>query len=208
MPVGRPRTFDADEALERAVEVFWRHGYEGASLADLTTAMGMNKPSLYAVFGSKQELFRKAVQRYAEQDMAYARGALDKPTAFDVARSFLSDNVAALTRPDRPGGCLTIQGGLACSSANSAVSEFLAASRLAGEKMLADRFARAVTEGDLPGDADPPALARYVMVVAEGQAVHAAAGVTREQLGQSAEIALRTFAVTTGVVASADDSHK
>jgi len=102
--------------------------------------------------------------------------------------------VAALTRPGRPAGCLSIQGGLSCGSANRAIAEFLAASRLAGEKALAGRFARAVTDGDLPGDADPAALARYLMVVTEGQAVHAAAGISRSQLEQSAEIALRAFA--------------
>jgi len=194
VPGGRPRTFDAEQALDRAVEVFWRQGYEGTSLTDLTTAMGVNRPSLYAVFGSKEDLFRKAFARYAERDMAYARAALGKPTAFEVAQALLRDNAAALTRPGRPAGCLSIQGGLSCGSANRAIAEFLAASRLAGEKALAGRFARAVTDGDLPRDADPAALARYLMVVTEGQAVHAAAGTSRSQLEQSAEIALRAFA--------------
>ena len=194
MPGGRPRTFDAEQALDRAVEVFWRQGYEGTSLTDLTTAMGVNRPSLYAVFGSKEDLFRKAFARYAERDMAYARAALGKPTALEVAQALLRDNVAALTRPGRPAGCLSIQGGLSCGSANRAIAEFLAASRLAGEKALAGRFARAITDGDLPRDADPAALARYLMVVTEGQAVHAAAGISRSQLEQSAEIALRAFA--------------
>lgn len=194
MPGGRPRTFDAEQALDRAVEVFWRQGYEGTSLTDLTTAMGVNRPSLYAVFGSKEDLFRKAFARYAERDMAYARAALGKPTALEVAQALLRDNVAALTRPGRPAGCLSIQGGLSCGSANRAIAEFLAASRLAGEKALAGRFARAITDGDLPRDADPAALARYLMVVTEGQAVHAAAGTSRTQLEQSAEIALRAFA--------------
>jgi AcrR family transcriptional regulator len=193
MPGGRPRTFDEDEALDRAVEVFWRHGYEGASMTDLTAAMGVNKPSLYAIFGSKEALFRRVVARYAERDMAYARAAMAQPTAMEVARTFLHDNVDALTRKDRPPGCLSIQGGLSCSPANASISEFLAASRLGGEIALAERFARAVDEGDLRADTNPAALARYVMVVSEGQAVHAAAGVGRADLEQSAEIAVRSF---------------
>ncbi|MFI6273363.1 TetR/AcrR family transcriptional regulator [Micromonospora zamorensis] len=195
---GRPRGFDADEALERAVEVFWRQGYEGASVSDLTAAMGINKPSLYAAYGGKEELFRKAVARYAEKDMAYARSAFAEPTAYEVVATLLRENVLAVTRPDRPAGCLSIQGGTACSSENAPVAGFLAASRLAGEGALADRFARAVAEGDLPAHADPVALARFVMIVSEGQAVHAAAGVSREDLRQAAEIALAGFAAASG----------
>ncbi|MFY1618299.1 TetR/AcrR family transcriptional regulator [Micromonospora sp. WMMD736] len=199
MPVrGRPRGFDVDEALERALEVFWRQGYEGASMTDLTAAMGINKPSLYAAFGSKEELFRKAVARYAEQDMGYARHAIAQTTAYEVVATLLRENVLAVTRPDRPAGCLSIQGGTACSSENGGVAEFLAASRLAGERALADRFARAVSEGDLPAGVDPAALARFVMSVTEGQAIHAAAGVPREELRQTAEIALGGFAAVSG----------
>jgi AcrR family transcriptional regulator len=198
MPGGRPRTFDADDALERAVEVFWRHGYEGASLHELTAAMGVNKPSLYAVFGSKEELFRRAVARYAEIDMAYARKALEELTARDVLRTLLHDNVDALTQPGRPPGCLSVQGGVSCGPDNAGVAEFLAASRLAGERALADRLARAVDEGDLAATSDPTALARFVMTFSEGQAVHAAAGAQRDQLRQSADIALTALDHATG----------
>jgi AcrR family transcriptional regulator len=178
--------------------VFWRQGYEGASVSDLTAAMGINKPSLYAAYGSKEELFRKVVIRYAEHDLGYARDAIAQPTAYQVVATLLRENVLAVTRPDRPAGCLSIQGGTACSTENTPVAGFLAASRLAGERALADRFTRAVAEGDLPADADPAALARFVMIVTEGHAVHAAAGVSRGDLQQAAEIALAGFAAASG----------
>jgi AcrR family transcriptional regulator len=190
---GRPREFDTEAALDQAVVVFWRHGYEGTSMTELTTAMGINKPSLYAAFGNKEELFRTAVQRYAETDLAYAREALDEPTAYQVAVALFRSNIEAVTRPGRPLGCFWIQGGLACAEVNTSVVDFLAASRLAGEAELATRFERALAEGDLPTDADPAALARFVMTVVEGQAVHAAGGVGRADLERSAAIALRAF---------------
>jgi AcrR family transcriptional regulator len=193
MPVGRPRAFDVDSALDRAVEVFWRHGYEGASLSDLTEAMGINRPSLYAAFGSKEDLFRKAVARYADVDMAYAREALEQPTAYGVAEALLRRQLDALTQPGRPAGCLSIQGGVSSGPANAGIAKFLAASRLAGEAVLTERLARAVAEGDLPEDTDPAALARFLQVVQEGQAVHAAAGVSRDLLEESAEFALRAI---------------
>jgi AcrR family transcriptional regulator len=191
---GRPRGFNLEDGLDRAVEVFWRQGFEGASLSDLTGAMGINRPSLYAAYGDKAALFRRAVARYAETDMEYARVALNRATAVDVARSFLQDNVDAVTRTDRPLGCLTIQGGTACRPENAAVAESLASSRLQGESALAERFDRAVAEGDLRADTDTAALARFVMTVSEGQAVHAAAGVPAEQLHASAEIAVLAVA--------------
>ena len=189
---GRPRGFDADAALDRAVEVFWRRGYEGASLGDLTEAMGINRPSMYAAYGNKEELFRRALARYAEADMAYARKALEESTAYAVIESFLRANADAISRPDRPAGCLSIQGGLA---AGSEIAEFLAAGRLAGEQALAARLARAVDEGDLPPETDPAALARYVMSVSEGNAVHAAAGVGRPALHATVDIALRAVPI-------------
>jgi AcrR family transcriptional regulator len=193
MPGGRPRTFDEDEALDRAVEVFWRQGYEGTSITDLTRAMGVNKPSLYAVYGGKADLFRRVVAHYAEHDMAYAQAALAEPSALRVVHRFLNDNAVALTRADKPPGCLSIQGGLSCSTENQDVAQFLAASRLAGEEAVAGRFRRAIQDGDLPEEADPDALARFLMVISEGQAVHAAAGVSRAALQQTATIAEQAF---------------
>ena len=103
---GRPREFDVDDALDRAVEVFWRQGYEATSLTDLTTAMGINKPSLYAAFGNKEKLFRAALERYTEGPGSYAARAVEEPTARGVAEAFLRGTVEATTRPRSPHGCL------------------------------------------------------------------------------------------------------
>src|SRR5260370_27802311 len=112
--LGRPRGFDADRALDRALAVFWRNGYEGASLPTLTKAMGINRPSLYAAFGNKEALFRKAVDRYERGAAGYAPKALKQPTARQVDAALLEGIVALLTRPRNPGGCLMVQGALAC----------------------------------------------------------------------------------------------
>ncbi|WP_203884071.1 TetR/AcrR family transcriptional regulator [Planotetraspora kaengkrachanensis] len=191
--IGRPRGFDADAALDRALEVFWRQGYEGASLSDLTEAMGINKTSMYAAFGNKRDLFGKVLARYAAVDMAYARDALAAPTARKVAETFLRENAKAVTMPGRPPGCLSIQGGLSCGPDNAEVTETLAQARKGGEVAMRDRFRRAIEDGDLAPENDPDDLARYVMTVSEGLAVHASAGATREELARAVEIALRAF---------------
>ncbi len=192
-PIGRPRGFDADEALERAMVVFWEQGYEGASLTDLTSAMGITKTSMYAAFGNKEELFRKALERYAEGPAAYGARALEQPTARGVATAFLAGSVAASTRPGCPAGCLGVQGSLAAGAAGRTVRDALAAWREEGRSRLRDRFQRAVDEGDLPPDADPGLLARYIMTMANGIAVQAAGGAGRDELQQVADAALRNW---------------
>src|SRR5438046_5943942 len=112
--VGRPRAFDADEALDQALTVFWRKGYEGASLPDLTRAMGINRPSLYAAFGNKEALFRKVLDRYAEGSAACVREALAEPTARSVVEQLLTSAAELFTDPRNPRGCLAVQGALAC----------------------------------------------------------------------------------------------
>ncbi|MBQ1069879.1 TetR/AcrR family transcriptional regulator [Micromonospora sp. D75] len=195
---GRPRAFDEQTVLDRAAEVFWRHGYEGASLSSLTSAMGINRPSLYATFGSKEELFRRAFARYHETNLANARAALEQPTAYAAVESFLRAGADALTADDHPAGCLSIQGGLSCSPENTRISEMLAAGRAATETALEERLSRAAKEGDLPEGVDSRALARFVMALSEGHAVHAAAGASREDLQASVDVAMRVLNLVPG----------
>ncbi|KUL65107.1 MULTISPECIES: TetR/AcrR family transcriptional regulator [Streptomyces] len=191
--IGRPRGFDADEALERAMRVFWEQGYEGASLTDLTSAMGITRTSMYAAFGNKEDLFRRALERYTEGPASYAARALREPTARQVATAFLDGSVRATTRPDCPAGCLGVQGSLAAGAPGRNAREALVAWRDEGVSHLRDRFQRAVGEGDLPPDTDPELLARYLMTVANGIAVQAVGGATRDDLRQVADLALRNW---------------
>lgn len=198
---GRPRQFDLDEALDAAIEVFWRQGYEGTTLDDLTAAIGISKPSLYAAFGDKEATFKRAVVRYAEVDMAYVDAALAEPTARAVAEHFLRSNVLAVTDPAKPPGCLSIQGGLAGSRSDQRIVEFLASGRAQGEARFAERFARAVAAGELDPSEDPAELAKYLYTVTSGIAVQAASGASRAELARVAERALIGFP---GVVTAAE----
>ncbi|MGX1913278.1 TetR/AcrR family transcriptional regulator [Streptomyces phaeochromogenes] len=192
-PIGRPRGFDADEALEHAVRVFWEQGYEGASLTDLTNAMGITRTSMYAAFGNKEDLFRKALERYTEGPASYGARALQEPTARQVAIAFLNGSVRATTRPGCPTGCLGVQGSLAAGDTGSNARDALITWRNEHTSLLRDRFRQAVDEGDLPPDADPEVLARYLMTVANGIAVQAVGGITRDRLQLVADMALQSW---------------
>ncbi|MCD4523677.1 TetR/AcrR family transcriptional regulator [Nocardioides sp. cx-173] len=191
-PIGRPREFDLDEALDRAVEVFWRQGYEATSLTDLTSAMKIGKPSLYAAFGSKEELFRKALDRYTAGPGSYALRAALEPTAKRVAEAFLLGTIAATTRPGSPHGCLGVQAALAASDEGLVVHDLLAEWRDGARAGLEARFRRAREEGDLADGSDPARLARYILTVSNGLAVQAAGGVAPEELRGVVEEALST----------------
>lgn len=188
--LGRPRNFDLDEALDRALVIFWRQGYEGTSLTDLTEAMGIGKPSMYAAFGNKEQLFRKALQRYTAGPGSYGVRALAERTAREVAEAFLRGAAEATTRPQCPQGCLGVQGALATGAAGRPGHDVLVEWRNAVRADLDQRFRRAVTEGDLPGDADTARLAAYVMTVAFGIAVQAATGLTHEELDGVVDMAM------------------
>ncbi|MFE1803079.1 MULTISPECIES: TetR/AcrR family transcriptional regulator [unclassified Streptomyces] len=192
-PIGRPRGFDTEEALERAMRVFWEQGYEGASLTDLTSAMGITRTSMYAAFGNKEDLFRKALERYTEGPASYSVRAMREPTARQVATAFLNGSVRASTQPGGPAGCLGVQGALAAGEPGRTARDTLVTWRNEGMDLLHDRFRQAAAEGDLPPDLDPALLARYLMTVANGIAVQAAGGAPRADLQLVADMAMRNW---------------
>jgi AcrR family transcriptional regulator len=190
--IGRPREFDTDRALERAMELFWRQGYEGTSLADLTRALGLTRPSLYAAFGSKEGLFLKALDLY-ETRAGYRQAALTAPTAAAYARALLEGAADLHGDKRNPLGCLGVQGALACAPRSDSIRKELIRRRKFGESNILDRLKRAKAEGELPPDTDPADLARYLSIVIYGITIQAAGGATRKELRSAAELALRSW---------------
>ena len=193
MAIGRPRAFDTEQALDRALDVFWRKGFEGASICDLTAAMGINPPSLYAAFGNKEALFRQALDRYTETKGAFVREALEAPKARDGVAALLRGTARALSDKSSPAGCLLVQGIAGAGDHAQCIRDELNARRAASQKDICVRLKRAQTEGELPADADPAALARYFATVTQGMAIQAAAGASRKELERVAEMALRAW---------------
>jgi AcrR family transcriptional regulator len=189
--MARPRSFDVDDAVDRALHLFWSKGYEGTTLGDLTEALGVNRPSLYAAFGSKEDLFRRVLERYSEGPGAGLRAALEAKTAREVAHRVMRFHADAAGLPNVPRGCLLVNGALACGAETEAIRAALIKERRQIEVALAARFERAKKEGDLPADAKPAELARYVYTVCNGLSVQAVGGATREQLRRVVEMAMR-----------------
>ncbi|HEY4339386.1 MAG TPA: TetR/AcrR family transcriptional regulator [Steroidobacteraceae bacterium] len=190
--VGRPRQFNVEQSLERAMRLFWRQGYEGTSLADLTRELGLSRPSLYAAFGSKEALFLKALDLY-EAQAGYRRAALAAPTAREYARALLEGAADLHGDKRNPPGCLGVQGALACGPGTDAIRKELMRRRKIGEGIVRDRLRRAQTDGDFPARADPEDWARYLSIVIYGITVQAAGGATRGQLRNAAQLALRNW---------------
>ena len=191
--MGRRREFDVEKALDAALCVFWRKGYEGASYADLTEAAGVERPALYSAFGNKEALFRQALARYYERYLDFIPEALQLPTAREVAAHILYRAADLNTRYPNHTGCLGINGVLAGSDEAEPVRQALIDARAAGEAQLRERFERAKAGGDLPTTAKADALAAFVMAVSHGMAVQAKAGFSRDMLEAVAEQALSTW---------------
>ncbi|WP_422929649.1 TetR/AcrR family transcriptional regulator [Singulisphaera sp. PoT] len=191
MPSGRARQFDTDEALDRALEVFWNRGYEGATLPELTRAMGINKPSLYAAFGNKEQLFHKTLDRYRDGPQAFLFEAFGKPTAREVVEAIFSGFIRMQRGGSR--GCLVISGALACGEGSEPVRQELVRLRKETVAAFQSRFERAKRDGDLPADTDCPTLARFITTVLNGLAVQAASEATEEEMKLVAELAMRAW---------------
>ncbi|WP_217246488.1 TetR/AcrR family transcriptional regulator [Streptomyces sp. AC602_WCS936] len=189
---GRPRSFDRATALEKALMAFWEHGYEATSVSDLTRAMDIGAPSLYAAFGDKRSLFEEVVQEYGERYGSFGERALaEEPTARAGTARMLREAAAEYTAPGRPHGCLVVHAAANCSIAE--VEESLRRRRNANIAAIESRIDADVTAGVLPPDTDAAALARHTGAMIQGMSQQARDGASRTELEALAEIALAVW---------------
>jgi AcrR family transcriptional regulator len=201
--MGRPREFDEDAALEAAMRVFWEKSYEGATIADLAEAMGINRSSMYAAFGDKESIFRRVMERYRANRMTYIAQALAQPSLREVVAGLIHGTAEFLSRPDNPRGCLSIQGALACGTAAGDAKLAMIDWRKGGEAALKKRLQQGQSEGELPREIQPGDFARYLSSIMAGLSVQAANGATKTELRRVAEISLRCIETALRVPPSA-----
>lgn len=176
------------------MEVFWERGYEGTSISDLSAAMGIHPPSLYATFGSKEDLFRAAVALYDTlEGSATERGLGEAPIAREAVEAMLRLHVQSYTDPGTPTGCLIVLGATTWTPKNKAVREYLAGLRAKTHEALRERLARGIVDGDLAPDTDIEALAAYFNTVLEGLSIQARDGVPREAMDAIVDCALAAW---------------
>ncbi len=182
---GRPREFEREAALRAAMLVFWKRGYEGSSLTELTDAMGISKPTLYAAFGDKESLFREAVRAYMGLNAEEYAAALQLPTAREVVEACLRLTGGVRDETDVPPGCLLVQGALVGSDGSRKIQDELAVVRNEATKQLEKRFQQAKREGDMPGSWEPGPLAQYVSALSSGLAVQSSGGAAAAVLNKT-----------------------
>ncbi|MEG3165669.1 TetR/AcrR family transcriptional regulator [Sphingomonas sp. PB2P19] len=190
---GRPREFDLDVALAAALRVFWRNGYEAASMAELTAAMGITKPSLYAAFGNKEALFHKALDLYEREKLAYMTSALEAPTARGVAERLLRGALEMQMSPCDPKGCLGVISTAACGAEAESIKAEVVKRRASSESAVIQRFERAAADGELPEGMTPAALVRYLFALLQGLALQGGSGATCGELNQLVETSLAVW---------------
>ena len=189
---GRPREFDTDVALAAALRVFWTKGYEGASLNDLTDAMGVTRPSLYAAFGNKEALFKQALDLYEREKLAYVDRALDADTAKGVASKMLHGAIDTVTGGECR-GCMGVIASVACQSVEPSILSDITRRGEASHRALVVRMQKAIDDGDFHGPTDAEVITRYLKTVLQGMSVQAQAGTSAEELRQVAEATLAAW---------------
>ncbi len=189
--MGRPREFDTEKALDKALDVFWRNGFEGASISELTQAMGISPPSLYAAFGNKEKLFRSALDRYAEVRKQLWAELLKEPTARAMMARLFERVIQFYAVEGNPNCCMLVKGTMTTGDCGQVIADHMSAKRAEGEQMLVARFTQAKADGELPDDIEPAELAGYYMTLLDGMSVRAAAGAGRDELRKVADLAMR-----------------
>lgn len=180
------------------MHVFWQRGYEAASIAELTAAMGITAPSLYTAFGDKERLFLEAIERYVLGPAAgFPRALEEEPTAQAAIRRFLEEAAEELTRPCHPRGCMVVMAATNCSEASAHIQAALAKKRAAGDAALRERIERGVKDGELPADTDVSALAGFYITVYQGMSMQAKDGASHAALLATAHAAMRAWPVAT-----------
>jgi len=193
-PRGRPRLLDRPKALETALKLFWRHGYEGTSVADLTAAMGTTPPSLYAAFGSKERLYREAVDLYMESYGGFPASAFaEEPTARRAIERILREAIALYSAGPKPRGCMLTTGALTCAPEHQDVANDLARRRRAAIAAIKSRFDRAVVQGELDVATDTAGLAAFYAAVIQGLSIQARDGVNRKELESITQASLAAW---------------
>ena len=187
---GRPREFCVDHALAQALRVFWTKGYEGASLTDLTEAMGITRPSLYAAFGNKESLFRKALDLYEREKMAYIGQGLAEQTARKVAETMLRGALENVAGEDEPHGCMRVIASVACGPAAQSLHDEIVQRTEVFKQMMVDRFERAKKEGDLPAHIDALGLTGVLVAWLQGISIQSNQGINRKDLERLIDTAL------------------
>jgi AcrR family transcriptional regulator len=187
---GRPRAFSCEAVLDTAMRLFARKGYTATSMSDLTEATGVNRPSIYAAFGSKGKLFSRAVARYMDAGDAHVAQSLASATAREGVERLLRDGVTMFTSPEGVGGCFFTQGPLTGPGTSDAMKQDFHHRRATIQRALARRFERAIESGELARSTSPKDLARFYSVVMQGIALQAQHGSTRAELLRVVEIAM------------------
>lgn len=197
--VGRPLSFDREAALEQAMKLFWRHGFESTSIAELTKAMGITPPSLYAAFGDKHRLFRETVDRYLGGGVTAIEADISgAATARAAAHNLLTAAAIGDTGEDTPPGCLLASSIVSCSPGADDVRQELAVLRTGIEAALRSRIERDIADGLLPGESDAEGLAGHVFAVVQGMSTLAKDGARRDKLLRIAENAMAAWPETRG----------
>jgi AcrR family transcriptional regulator len=185
---GRPREFDVDDALAAALRVFWVKGYDSASMTDLTEAMGITRPSLYAAFGNKEDLFKQALDLYEREKLAYIGEALGAPTTKGVVSYLLNGAIELVSGDCR--GCMGVMATVTCGAEDSSIRRHIEGIGQKTHNQLVERIERGIAEGDFSGPADPQALTNYIKTVLQGLSVQARSGVSRAELESVAQAAM------------------